>query len=265
MKAFLATSVFLFSSMVSAHNIETDQCDVDLDLGIEITKKHIEFSDNKQPVYKIIDNEILLVNDKQVSLTASQQALVKQYSKEIRAVVPQVKDIAVEAVDLAAEGIGIAFTELLGENNGLTDELVAELDAIKVEIETRFNEGERLYIDDNGIEGDVFDPEFEQRIEKAVETTVEQSIGKIMIALGTQMIASGGDSEAFETRMEKFGEQIEKDMEARAEIIEQKADQLCISVKKIDALESEMLDAIPELNNQDVFKVEYKGSKKKMM
>jgi len=68
-----------------------------------------------------------------------------------------------------------------------------------------------------------------------------------MIAVGQQMLFSGGDGDAFETRMEKFGEKIEHEMESRGEKIEKRGEALCQSVLAIDILEDQLTNKIVEL------------------
>jgi hypothetical protein len=94
--------------------------------------------------------------------------------------------------------------------------------------------------------------EFEQRIENAVEKAVVSSMGSLLIALGQEMLFSDSADNTFETRMESFGENIANEMEARADKIELKAEQLCVSVHKIDQLEEQLKASITELAPFDV-------------
>ena len=63
------------------------------------------------------------------------------------------------------------------------------------------------------------------------------------------MLFSGGDMDTFETRMESFGERIEREMESRGEEIEKRGEALCQSVVAIDALEDQLTQDIDELED----------------
>jgi len=252
MKTLIATALILASSSSFASNASftNDSCDADISGGIKITPTAIEFSKNKKQLYKIVENEMLFVNGEEIDLSRSQQSLITDYSTSIRAAIPEVKDIALDAIDLASDGVNLAFNELLGEGNDVTAEITAQLAEIRKEVDKGFTDDKEIYFDEDGFSGeDFFDEDFEKRIENAVETTVQNSIGSLMIAVGQQMLFSGGDMDAFETRMENFGEKMEHEMEARGEAIEKRGEALCQSVIAIDALEDQLTNEITELED----------------
>jgi len=259
MKTLLASAILLATSSAYAH----DSCDVELDMGLNISKNTIEFlSDNDQLRYKIINNETLMIGGEELSLTDSQQSLVTDYSNSIRAVVPEVKTIAFEGIDLAVDGVNMAFNELLGEGNDVGAELTQELSNIRAELDERFSEDKTFHINNEGIDTEDFlGEEFEQRIETVVENAVLQSMGSILVAVGQEMLFSGSSADSLETRMENFGEQIESEMEARAEKIEEKADALCYSIANIDVLEEQLKAEISELASYNLVTIDLKGNK----
>jgi hypothetical protein len=252
MKTLIATALILASTSSFASNASftNDSCDVDISGGIKITPASIEFSKNKKQLYKIVDNETLYVNGEKIDLSQSEQSLVTDYSNSIRATVPEVKDIALDAIDLASDGVNLAFNELLGEGNDISAEITAQLSEIRKEVDEGFTSNNDISFDEDGFSGnDFFNEGFEKRIETAVETTVQNSIGSLLIAVGQQMLFSGGDMDTFETRMEDFGQRIEQEMESRGEEIEKRGEALCKSVVAIDALENQLTDEITELED----------------
>jgi hypothetical protein len=255
MKTLIATALILASSSTFAYetSFSNDSCDADISGGIKITPSAIEFSKSNKQLYKIVNNEALFVDGEQIDLTYSQQSLVTDYSTSIRAVVPQVKDIALDAIDLASDGVNLAFNELLGEGNDVGAEITAQLAEIRAEVDLGFTSDKDIYFDQDGFSGDdFFSKDFEQRIETAVESTVQNSIGSLMIAVGQQMLFSGGDGDAFETRMENFGERIEHEMETRGQKIEKRGEALCQSVIAIDILEDQLANEVEELEGFDL-------------
>ena len=256
--AILASSV-LMSASVWAHN----SCDVELNAHVDIDQDVVEFTKDKQPLYKIVDDKYLFVEDEAVSLNSQQQLLVTQYSKDIKALVPEVSAVMSEGVDLALDGVNMAFNELLGEGNDVGAELTTELTFVKEELAKRMSLAQGISIGEDGITGDeYFDTEFESKIESVIEEAIEKSIGNILIAVGREMLFSGGDPEAFETRMESFGEQIEAEMELRAEALEQKAEIMCLSIEKVDKQEEVLRKEIEQLESFDVITVDARRANK---
>lgn len=259
MKLLTLTSAILMSGSVLAHN----SCDIDLNAHVRIDNKVVEFSDENQPLYKIVDDKYLYVEGDKVSLDKQQQVLVTQYSKDIKALVPEVRGVVTEGIDLAVEGVGLAFNELLGEDNDVGNELTSELTIIKEELAQKLSLEHGVSIGKEGVADDnFFGKEFENRIETVVESAVKKSMGTLLIAVGKEMLFSGGDPEAFEARMENFGEQIETEMESRAEELEKKANVLCYSVKKLDEQEEHLREEVSELAPFNMIKVDSRHSDK---
>lgn len=240
----LATSLLIPN--VYAHN----SCDVELEAGIKISKKSIEFLDSdKKSLYKILNDEALIVDGETIKLNSNQQSMVTEYSANIRAVVPEVKDIALDAISLASDGVNMAFNELLGEGNQIGKDISAELNIIHQQIDEHLSVEQGFYIDENGIDGDeIFGEDFESRIEEVVEKAVQNSMGTLLIAVGKEMLSSSGDNGTFETRMEDFGQKMEQEMETRGAEFEKRGEALCTSVVEIDALETELQSNIPALS-----------------
>jgi len=263
MKTLLATAILLTSTSAFAHDTHND-CDVDIHAGVSIAQHDIAFykssshkgNERGKLLYKIVDDNTLLINAEKISLTASQKALIHDYSTSIRAVIPEVKSVAIEGIDLAVDGITMAFDELLGKNNDVTSDLTNELSKIRSKIDNRFSGNQTIYFDEHGFDGeDFFDEDFESHIEAVVENAVKKSMGSLLIAVGKEMLFSGGDSDALEARMEKFGDEIESKMEFKAANIEKRADGLCQSLVSIDKLEQQLQSNIPQLKQFNVLTV----------
>lgn len=256
MKKLLATTLLFASTPLLAHSINTDSCDVELNANVKINEQLIEFKRNDRNLYRIEGASTLVVDGEEVALSADQTALVTDYANSIRAVVPEVRTIALEGIALATEGVNLAFNELLGEGNRIGADLTEELTYLSEEIEHKLSVNRGIEFNEDGFVGDDFlGEEFEQRIERTVEKAVENSMGTLLIAVGQELLMSGGDMDAFETRMENFGEQIEFQMETRAEALEHKADEMCGSIVEIDILETRLQHSVAELADINVIEV----------
>ncbi|WP_206485372.1 DUF2884 family protein [Thalassotalea sp. G2M2-11] len=265
MKTLLATAILLTTTTAFAHDthMSSNSCDVDLNAGLRINKELVEFSKNNRPLYQIINNKTLIVDGQEVALDHSQQQLVTQYSTQIRAVVPEVKVLAVDAINLAVDGVNLAFNELLGKGNDVSEDLTAHLHKIRDEVEYKFDSNQEFYIDEHGdFSDDFFGEEFESRIEDVIEETIENSMGSLLIAVGQELLFAGGDMDAFEAKMENFGERIEHEMESRSDEIEKRGEAICYSVYKVEQLEQQLQDEVDELSQFDVISAKIKEHNK---
>jgi hypothetical protein len=254
MKTLIATTVLLASSTAYAH----DNCDVDIHGGIKISPTAISFYQHKNELYSIHADQQLWIKGEQISLTEQQQSLVTDYASQIRHLIPEIRSVALDGIDIAMEGVGLAFDELLGKNNDAGSKITEQLSIIKQEIAYRFDQEQTIYFDENGIDGgDFLGKDFENRLESVIEQAVKESMGSLLIAVGQQMLFSGGDMDAFEAKMEKFGEQMEHKMEAKGEKIVFRAEQLCQAVVKIDRLEQQIGQQFKPLAEVNVISTKY--------
>ncbi len=255
---FSALLLFSVSLNTFAHenNDFNNACNIELQGGVRIEQNTINFVKDNELIYKIIDDNQLVINNRTVDLDEKQQQLVQAYAHSIRAVVPKVKHVALEAVDLAVEGVSLAFNELLGENNQTVEKLTTELAKVRSEVDDYFGESKPVYLGkDDGRSDEVFAKQFEERVENLIEEVVQNSIGTLLVAIGQEMLTSGDDIDAFEAKMDKFGERIEQEMQIKTQQVEHKMEGLCHAVSHIDHLEEQLKKQIPALAHIDLLTV----------
>jgi len=81
-------------------------------------------------------------------------------------------------------------------------------------------------------------------------------MGRILIAIGTQMLWEGGDMSEFEQKMERWGEDLEYRLESQAASLEEKGEALCEVLKKADYAEGKMQASIKGLNRLNLLDIE---------
>jgi len=253
----------LTASIASSTAYAYKPCNVALSAGLTINVNAIEFlqaesenNNKKRSLYKIIDGKKLFIDNQPFTLSKSQQALVQEYDAKIRHLVPQVKNVAIEGIDLAVEGVNVAFNGLLGEGNNVAADLTKELRLIRKQVLSNLSIENGISIGVEGLESDsLLGKDFEQRIESVVQKAVLNSMGSILMSMGQQMVAAEGSEQNFETRMENLGQTIEDEMTARSSAIETKAQSLCVSIAKVEALEEQLKSEIKPLATVNVFTV----------
>ncbi len=251
----LLTGLVFTSSMLTfaaapsfAHDSGHKECEVSLNYDVLVEPQKLVFSHNKQEAYRVELGK-LFVEGKQVPLNAQQSQLVADFSQQVSTQVPEVIDIVNQAVSIASQAVSMALTPLLGDEAG------AKIDELMVGISERieavaYQRGDQFYL---GATESSLEDTFNQEFEQEVENIVQNSIGSMMMALGSQMMSSEGGSfeekmQNFSLKMEKIGDDIEAQVSLQAQALEERADDLCDGFKQILATEKKLKAAIPEMN-----------------
>lgn len=258
MKSLIAlVLVFAASSVVAGEG-----CNLQMDAGLRILPDALEFYDEDKTAYQIKDHRYLVVDGKQLNLDSAQQALVAQYDRQVRALVPEVRAMALDGIDLAIVGVTTAFDSLLGERNKISTQLRGELNHLKGDV-GRYFDNEIINL---GREHDdapeLFGHYFETRIERIMETSVQDSIGTILLAMGKEILSAGGDMEAFGARMDRFGKTLEAQMHAKAAELEVRGVSLCRAATAINATEDQLRNLVPAIRSLDLIRLNTAATEK---
>ena len=259
MKKLLLVSALICTPVAMAHNdsdstisFSNDQCDVEFKNDVRIKPNELEIFTAKNQAMQFNSNGDLMVNGEFVALNNSQRQALTQYSDSLRIQLPEVANIALDGVKIAGvalEEVGNAFNI-----NGL-DDMSSLMDDIRVEVENTFYQEGTFVMGQQSFNqfGENFEHQFEKQIETAVESAVMQSMGSILVALGSELLGSGGDMDAFEERMENMGAQIEEKVELHANNLEQRANSLCGNFAEIAKQEEQLVTLVPELEGYQLF------------
>lgn len=257
MKKFMLATTLVLSTSAIAHEdhgiqISSDQCQVDFQNDVRITPNQLQITAENSKQLTIDSFGELYVDGQAITLTDDQKVALSNYADSLRVQLPQVANIALDGVKLA----GVALDEVaqafnlqgLDSLNGLMDELHVEISDTFYQ-QGAFVMGERTFNEF----GENFEDKFETHMEEAVESAMMQSIGSILMMVGSEMVSSGGDMESFETRMENMGKQIEERIELQAKQLEEKANGLCGTFEVIANAETKLVSQIPAMNGYQLF------------
>lgn len=237
----------LFSASTFAHTeLNTQHCEIKLNYDLAISPEHIRIIDNDQTLVDIYQDKQVFIKGEMVTLTPQEQTLINTYSDHIRRSIPEVSQIATEAVSIAYQGISAA----LGSQVNL-DKTKAKFDQLQQKIEQEFNNKQGHYsfrqgnfstsVDNHGID---------EMVEEIVEEMVPQLIGSLMINLGSAM--ANGDTDF--SQFDGIDDKIEQEIESRAEVIEQKAEAFCQRLTQANEVEQQLI-ANNKLQHLDLLKV----------
>ena len=122
---------------------------------------------------------------------------------------------------------------------------------MKWRLRSRFNHSdESYYIAPQDF--DDFDEIFAGEFEKEIEAIVSDSVGSILVAVGEAMTHREEQSteqrvETFDQRIETMGNDLKLDISKQANALEIKAEAICTTLVKLDAIENILQQEIPAL------------------
>lgn len=227
-----------------------NECNVELHGSLKYHQGLLSVDMGNGSVMAIDGDRELSINGEAIALSGTQQGWVDEYYDNIDKAIPMTLEIATEGLAVANVAVSEVFGELLGADNSLTDDFDQMFTTLEEKLDSSFyDEAGNIHIDSTQFEGDDwFDESWEAEFEQQVESLVSQSMGQILIAVGTQMLWNDGDMSDFEERMERFGETIETRIESEAEALEDKAEKLCDVLKQANYAEHKMQTTIPGLD-----------------
>lgn len=259
----LLLSVALTSALMSGHafahdsSFQNNSCDMELDGHIQYYQGDLTVQMDNGLVMTIDSHHNMTIDGESVSLDSEQQRWVSEYYNNIDIAIPMTLNIASEGLQIANVAVTEVFTELLGGDQ-MGDDFRELFDSLETKLNTSFYEDAgNIRVDSTKFdEPGWFDESWEQEFEAQIESLISESMGRILIAVGTQMLWEGGDMSEFEQKMERWGEDLEYRLESQAAALEEKGDALCKVLKKADYAEGKMQASISGLDDLNLLDID---------
>jgi len=223
--------------------VQGSHCDIGTDWSVRMHRQAFVFArEDHKPGEVGIGGGRLFVDGHEVKLSEADQARMRQLNQEFTALVPELRHIVVEAIDIAF----VALTEVA---RGLaSDPKVAIADLQRAQMKVRMEmEAQPLA----ALDGDAI----ERTIQPVLTEYVPQIIGGAMS--GALRAAFGGEKKAaeFEQKMERMEKELDGKVELRAKELEPMAEAMCQRMKTIDRLDDELEYRLPDGGRLDLLRV----------
>ena len=209
-------------------SLDFDECRVRSDYGLNLKDNGVllKRKSGEPREVRLQDGRIWLDGREQALGQADRQR-VRMIEREVAAMMPEVKEIAEEGLDMAIDALAHVATSLGGDD----PELLADIEKARSE----FSLAIEKQMQGNGLDEDAL----ERDIEALVQRLTPQIAGKVA-ALAISAALSGDEAAArdFERRAERMGKELETAMEARGKALEAKAEALCGRIEQIDEIEN---------------------------
>lgn len=225
-RTLLAAALALPLAAHASRPDDYESCATTSDYALRLADGWSTFTAEKGSRIVRIGDGRLTIDGREIALSPADRARIAEYHRTLQAIVPEVKDIAVEAIGIAFTAIEkVAATFADGESlqatmHRLAVKQEAAIDRVIESFDRRaFN-----------------DAEFERLIEETVADFVPEVAG---LAAGAAMRAafSGGDTSALEARVASLEKTIEQEVEVRARSLEKRAEALCGTMHDLDRIE----------------------------
>lgn len=220
-------AALLANGTAQAGGIEV--CDMDSDYSLRIDAQGLLFHrESGDPKQVEMQQGRLRVDGRELALSPADRDRVARYEREVRALVPEVKAIALDAVGLAGEAVMQVATTFAGDNSSKAMDRIEHLSR---------DLADRIVASNDT--ADWGNDEFEEAIESLVGELVPMLVGDVA-AVAIQVALSGDEkaAEEMEARAERMEKAIEEGVERRADELETRAEALCPKFEELDALES---------------------------
>ena len=242
--SLLALALLFATAPVAAHtNVRGHQCDIGTDWNLHMHRRAFVFSrEDHDPAEIGIGGGRLFIDGKEMKLTVADHQRLSQIERQMTDSLPVLHDIAVEAVDIAFSALTEVARGLASDPNAA----VAELRKAQVRVRGEMQDKPLAAFNGNAI-GKIIEP--------VVAEFVPQIIGgAVSSALGA---AFGGEQKAndFEKRMARMEQEIDRNVDKRAEALEPKVDDLCGRLKSIDAIDDSLEFRLPDGEPLDLLRV----------
>jgi len=225
----LATALSLCAvSTAHAHTQGSSvQCNFESDYTFSQQGRTLIFSKDKAPGKRImIQDSRLIVDGKDVELSPEDRRRVGEFEDEMRLLIPQVKQVTTEAID-------IAFLALIEVSRGLNGEqdnsTIRKLQNAQINLRNSINKNPELVINDD-IDAKIIEPIIADFVPDVASAALRQ-------ALSLVFSRDEEKAKAFEKRMDAMGDEIETKVEARAKKLEPLAQAMCSRVRNMDRIE----------------------------
>lgn len=208
-----------------------DACQFESDFNLRIAPEGLRFErEAGTPARVEMRAGVLRVDGREVALSAADRARVRDFERRIRALVPEVKAIAIDAVAIATEAVTQVAVSIAGRKGGAT---VARLEQLGAELVAKIERADDTREWNEG--------EFERTVAALTAEVVPALVGEAA-SLAVQAALSGDERAAqqLEARVQNMEKEIEARVEQRARSLEARADALCPRLAELDALEAEL-------------------------
>lgn len=236
-KTILAAACLAVAGSASAFSIDTHDtglgvCGLRSAYALRIADDAIAFTRSSGAPKRVeMRHGRLLVDGRAIALSRADADRIAEYEATIRELVPEVKAIATEAIEIAFTAVNEVARTFA------TDADLARVTAKLAEARAKVSSHVAASFD--------HEPWDDAQFEKMIETTVTDLVPEIAATAASSAVyaaLSGDESKVreIEAKAERLERTIEEQVERRADALEKRAESLCPIVEGLDDIEAQL-------------------------
>jgi hypothetical protein len=225
-----ATLALTVATGAQAGNRNLSSCGLESKYDVVLDRSGLQFSrEDGKPGRIVMNKGSLTIDGREVSISEADRARIAEYEAVVRALVPQAKGIARDAVDIAYTAVSeVAAAFSPTADSGATRQRLGVLrDEFKQRVDDSFEK--RPWSED----------EFDNAVEQAMTDLMPVILGEL-VGSAISIALSGDEARAKE--LEQRAEKIERDIERRIDTqtaqLAARVATLCPMMAKLDTIES---------------------------
>lgn len=230
-----------FGAQAQAHDlhIHGDRCSFTTDYDVRVNNAGIAFSrDDGTPAKVFMHDGQLRVDGRAVTVNAADAARLRDYEGTVRSLLPEVAGIAREGLDIGFSALTTVATTF-AEDGDERARLLARLNR---------NHAQALSRIDAGLGGGVW---ARHDMEDTIGASVEGAVSELVstVTAGAVKAALSGDQAriaALEARADSLDKTIDREVDARADQLDARAQALCPKLATLDQLQQQLEFRLPD-------------------
>ena len=238
-------------SALAANN----QCALQFKDDLIISHNTVQLQRGQQPLWKIDPRGNLWLDNKAVRTDASTQQALTDYQAGLRSQSRATVVLVADALALANDAVGSAIASLGVNQQPLTSTANQAIAGLKSHIDRLVvSNGDEIRI--YGSQVNQPDGGLERELEQAIEQTIAQLTGAVMMNVGAAMMQANGPADQrmaqVGQKMAQFGSQMKQQMQQKGKALEQRGQAICSELQQLDRLEQQIQQAIPAMQSYDL-------------
>lgn len=223
---------FGLSAQAHGIHIHHDSCGFSTDYDVRVNPDGIAFDrDDGKPASVFMHDGALRVDGRAVAVNQADAERLRAYEAQVRALLPEVAGIAREGVDIGFDAVSTVIATF-AQSDTDRHRLVAKLNR---------QHQQALQQIDHGLGAGVWrQHDLDQLFEKGIGDTVSELVGTVT-ATAVKAALSGDESQvkALEARADGLDRAIDRQVDARADKLEARAEALCPQLTALDSLQQQ--------------------------
>lgn len=253
MKTLLTTTLLSLCTFPAL--AASNQCSLQFKDDLVIAPTTVQLQRGQQDLWKIDQRGQLWLDNKAVRTDASTQQALTDYQAGLRSQSRATVVLVADALQLANEAVGTAIANLGVNQQPLTSTANQAIAGLKSHIDQLVvSNGDEIRI--YGSQVNQPDGGLERELEQAIEQTIAQLTGAVMMNVGAAMMQANGPADQrmaqVGQKMAQFGSQMKQQMQQKGKALEQRGNAICAELQQLDRLEQQIQQAVPAMQSYDL-------------